>query len=98
MCNNTIYTACINDGYCLIINAANKNSLTTIKEFQTLPNPFTHNTDLTVDDNYIPTTDETSSPPDGNKVMSWLRSWSIVKEVHWQEDLLAILEPMRQEG
>ncbi len=86
MRNDAIYAACINDGYCSIINATNKNSLTTIKEFQTLQNPFTHNTDLTVDGNYILTTDETSSPPDGNKVMSWLHSRSIVEEAHWQED------------
>ncbi len=57
---DTIFAACINDGYCAILNATNKDSIKLIKEF-TYPNAVTHNAWVTEDRKYLFTTDEGGS-------------------------------------
>lgn len=66
--NDTIYASNIDVGRLTIIDARNKDSLKTLAFFRTLPNPFTHNSDLTKDSRYIFTTDETETPPGRLKI------------------------------
>ncbi|HEX2787937.1 MAG TPA: choice-of-anchor B family protein [Ignavibacteria bacterium] len=81
--NDTIYASCINAGEINIINATNKAAPVTVKTFQTVPNPFTHNSARTVDGKYLFTTDETSSPNGKLKVwnianlnnVTYVRNW-----------------------
>jgi len=58
--NDTIFAACINDGYLAILNATNKDSIKLIKEF-TYPGAVTHNAWVTNDRKYLMTTDEGGS-------------------------------------
>lgn len=81
--NDTIYASCINAGEINIINATNKAAPVTVKTFQTVPNPFTHNSARTVDGKYLFTTDETSSPNGKLKIwnianlnnVTYVRNW-----------------------
>ncbi|MEO8664422.1 MAG: choice-of-anchor B family protein [Ignavibacteria bacterium] len=66
--NDTIWSANIFDGKLTIINATDKDNLTTIRQWNNLPDPFPHNCVLTPDRNYIFTTDETALPPGRVKV------------------------------
>lgn len=63
--NDTIWAANVYSGKTTIINAANKNSLTTIRVFQSYPvsTVSTHNCDITRDRKYLLTTNEVDSPP-----------------------------------
>jgi choice-of-anchor B domain-containing protein len=70
--NDTIYACNINDGFISVINASNKNSLTTVNSWLNNPNPFPHNCALPNDRRYIYTTDETSSP--NGKLKIWDKS------------------------
>jgi choice-of-anchor B domain-containing protein len=67
--NDTIWAANINSGRITIINAVNKDNMETVTFFQTLPNPFTHNCAITVDRDYLFSTDETSNP--NGKLKIW---------------------------
>lgn len=58
--NDTIFAACINDGYCAILDARNKDSIKLIKQF-TYPNAVTHNAWVSEDRKYLFTTDEGGS-------------------------------------
>lgn len=60
--NDTIWAANIFDGNISIINAVNKNSLTTINTFANNPDPGPHNTALTADRRYLYVTDEINGP------------------------------------
>ena len=63
--NDTIWAANVYSGKTTIINATNKNSLTTIRSFQSYPvsTISTHNCDITRDRKYLLTTNEVDSPP-----------------------------------
>lgn len=63
--NDTIWAANVYSGKTTIINATNKNSLTTIRSFQSYPvsTVSTHNCDITRDRKYLLTTNEVDSPP-----------------------------------
>jgi choice-of-anchor B domain-containing protein len=58
--NDTIYAACVYNGYLSILNATNKDNITLIHEF-TYPGAVTHNAALTDDAKYLVTTDEGGS-------------------------------------
>ncbi|MBS1493417.1 MAG: choice-of-anchor B family protein [Bacteroidetes bacterium] len=58
--NDTIFAACINNGYCAILDARNKDSIKLIKEF-TYPGAVTHNCAVSEDRKYLFTTDEGGS-------------------------------------
>jgi choice-of-anchor B domain-containing protein len=58
--NDTIFAACINEGYLAILDARNKDSIKLIKEF-TYPGAVTHNAWVTDDRKYLFTTDEGGS-------------------------------------
>ncbi|MBX7044795.1 MAG: choice-of-anchor B family protein [Ignavibacteria bacterium] len=64
--NDTIFAACINDGYVAILDAKNKDSIKLIYQF-TYPNPVTHNAWVTEDRKYLVTTDEEG----GNHAKIW---------------------------
>ena len=69
--NDTIYACNIYDppGTITVINAADKDNLTTIASWVNNPNPFPHNAALTAGRTYIYTTDETSTP--NGKLKIW---------------------------
>ena len=64
--NDTIFAACINDGYCTVLDARNKDSIKLIYQF-TYPNAVTHNAWVTEDRKYLVTTDEGG----GNHAKIW---------------------------
>lgn len=66
--NDTIWAANISDGKMSVINAANKDNLTTITDWTNGPNPFPHNSALTPGRKFIFTTDETLTPPGRLKI------------------------------
>lgn len=68
--NDTIYSANIFDGNISIINAVNKNNLTTIKTFANLPDPGPHNTALSTNGDYLYVTDEIGGPS-ARKLKIW---------------------------
>jgi len=72
--NDTIYACNIYDppGTVSVINAANKDNLTTIASWVNNPNPFPHNCAIPNDRRFIYTTDETSSP--NGKLKVWNKS------------------------
>ncbi len=72
--NDTIYACNIYDppGTISVINAANKDNLTTIASWVNNPNPFPHNCAIPTDRRFIYTTDETSSP--NGKLKVWNKS------------------------
>jgi choice-of-anchor B domain-containing protein len=63
--NDTIYAMNINssDGQITVINAVNKDNLTTVAQWHNLPNPSPHNCDLTADRKYLLATDEVGNLP-----------------------------------
>lgn len=69
--NDTIYACNINNppGTITVINAANKDNLTTIASWVNNPNPMPHNAALTAGRTFIYTTDETISP--NGKLKVW---------------------------
>ena len=82
--DDTIYAACINDGYLSVIDATNKDSLRLVHEWLNLPNPSTHNSALTVDKNYIMTTDEVGALPRLLKVWDIQDIQNPVQVATWQ--------------
>ncbi|MCX7877143.1 MAG: choice-of-anchor B family protein [Ignavibacteria bacterium] len=84
--NDTIYACNIYDppGTVSVINAVNKNSLTTVTSWVNNPNPFPHNCALTTDRRYIYTTDETTSPPGKLKIWDITNIMSPVLVTTWQ--------------
>ena len=64
--NDTIFAACIDAGYCAILDARNKDSIKLIYQF-TYPNAVTHNAWVTEDRKYLVTTDEGG----GNHAKIW---------------------------
>jgi choice-of-anchor B domain-containing protein len=82
--DDTIWAANIYEGRITIINASNKDNPETVTFFQTIPNAFTHNCALTVDRDYLFTTDETSTPPGRLKIWD-VRDLSNIQFVtNWQ--------------
>jgi len=69
--NDTIWASNVYSGKTTIINAQNKNSLTTIRSFQSYPQSVvsTHNCAITTDRKYLLTTNEIDSPP--GKLFVW---------------------------
>ncbi len=82
--NDTLFTSNINNGKLAIFNVANKDSVKFITSFQTVPNPFTHNSAVTKDRKYIFTTDETSNPPGKLKVWNIENIFNPVFITSWQ--------------
>jgi hypothetical protein len=66
--NDTIWAANISDGKMSVINAQNKDNMTTITSWTNGPNPFPHNSALTPGRKFIFTTDETLTPPGRLKI------------------------------
>lgn len=66
--NDTIWAANIDDGKMSVINAQNKDNMTTITSWTNGPNPFPHNSALTSGRKFIFTTDETLTPPGRLKI------------------------------
>lgn len=66
--NDTIWAANISDGKMSVINAQNKDNMTTITSWTNGPNPFPHNSALTSGRKFIFTTDETLTPPGRLKI------------------------------
>jgi choice-of-anchor B domain-containing protein len=82
--NDTLFTSNINNGKLAIFDVANKDSIKFITSFQTVPNPFTHNSAVTKDRKYIFTTDETSNPPGKLKVWNIENLSNITFVTNWQ--------------
>jgi len=84
--NDTIYACNIYDppGTISVINAANKDNLTTITSWVNNPNPFPHNAALTAGRTYIYTTDETSSPNGKLKVWNISNLSNVTFVTNWQ--------------
>lgn len=82
--NDTIWAANINDGRVSIINATNKNSLTTIHTFQNLPGSGPHNTALSADRKRLFVTDEIGTAPFRMKVWNVENPTSPVFITNWQ--------------
>ncbi|MGH2575994.1 MAG: choice-of-anchor B family protein, partial [Ignavibacteria bacterium] len=82
--NDTIWAADIFDDNISVINALNKDNLTTITQWQNLPNPFPHNCALTTDRRYLLTTDETTSPPGKLKVWNIENLANVTFVTSWQ--------------
>lgn len=84
--NDTIYACNIYDppGTISVINAANKDNLTTITSWVNNPNPFPHNAALTPGRTYIYTTDETSSPNGKLKVWNISDLSNVTFVTNWQ--------------
>lgn len=84
--NDTIYACNIYDppGTITVINAANKDNLTTITSWVNNPNPFPHNAALTAGRTYIYTTDETSSPNGKLKVWNISNLSNVTFVTNWQ--------------
>ena len=58
--NDTIFAACINDGYLSILDATDKDNITLVKEF-TYPQAVTHNAWVTSDGDYLVVSNEGGS-------------------------------------
>lgn len=84
--NDTIYACNIYDppGTITVINATNKDNLTTITSWVNNPNPFPHNAALTAGRTYIYTTDETSTPPGKLKVWNISNLSNVTFVTNWQ--------------
>jgi len=84
--NDTIYACNIYDppGTITVINAANKDNLTTIASWVNNPNPFPHNAALTPGRTYIYTTDETSTPNGKLKVWNISNLSNVTFVTNWQ--------------
>jgi choice-of-anchor B domain-containing protein len=66
--NDTIWASNVYTGKTSVINATNKNSLSTIKTWSSFPvsQISTHNSDITIDRRFILTTNEINGPPSGS--------------------------------
>jgi choice-of-anchor B domain-containing protein len=82
--NDTIWAANIYSGRITVIDATDKNNMQTITFFQTLPIPFPHNCALTVDRDYLLTTDETDEPPGRLKIWDVRNLSNITFVTQWQ--------------
>jgi choice-of-anchor B domain-containing protein len=82
--NDTLFTSNINAGKLAIFDVRNKDSVRFITSFQTIPNPFTHNTAITTDRKFILTTDETQSPPGKLKIWNIENIFNPVFVASWQ--------------
>jgi len=60
--NDTIWACNISSGRVTVINAINKDSLREVTNWNNLPSPAPHNSDITRDRKYILVTDENSAP------------------------------------
>jgi choice-of-anchor B domain-containing protein len=67
-----------------VINATNKDALTTITSWINNPNPFPHNCDLLPGRTYILTTDETQTPPGKLKVWDISNLSNVTFVTSWQ--------------
>ncbi len=81
--NDTIYAANINSGKVSIINATNKNSLSSITSFVNLPGAGPHNTALTVDRKRLFVTDEIGTAPHLLKIWNIENLSSITYVTNW---------------
>lgn len=82
--NDTIWTANIFDGNVSVINATNKNSMTTINTFTNLPGAGPHNTALTTNRKRLFVTDEIGTAPYRLKVWNIENVSSPVFVTSWQ--------------
>ena len=82
--NDTMWASNISAGKLTVIDVSNKDSLRTITSWQTLPDPFTHNSALTTDHKYIFTTDETSNPPGKLKIWNIQDLNNVIYEGSWR--------------
>lgn len=82
--NDTLFTANIYTGKLALFDVSNKDSIRFITSFQTVPNPFTHNSAVTRDRKYILTTDETQSPPGKLKIWNIENIFNVVNVASWQ--------------
>jgi choice-of-anchor B domain-containing protein len=83
--NDTIWACNIySPGTISVINAVNKDNLTTITSWVNNPNPFPHNCDLLPGRTYILTTDETSNPVGKLKVWNISNLSNVLLVTSWQ--------------
>ncbi|MDQ3194421.1 MAG: choice-of-anchor B family protein [Bacteroidota bacterium] len=82
--NDTLYAANIYDGKVSIINATNKNLLTTITSFVNLPGSGPHNTALSINGNRLFVTDEIGTAPYKLKVWNIEDLSNITYVTSWQ--------------
>lgn len=82
--NDTIYAANINDGKVSIINATNKNSLSTVTSFTNLPGSGPHNTALTSNRKRLFVTDEIGTSPHLLKIWNIENLSNITYVTNWQ--------------
>ena len=88
--NDTIYAANIypagqgGTGSIYVINAANKDNLTTINSWVNNPNPFPHNCALMPGRTFVLTTDETSTPNGKLKVWNISDLSNVIFVANWQ--------------
>lgn len=82
--NDTIWAAAIFDGFICTINAGNKDSLRTIRNWLNLPAPGPHNTALTDNRKYLYVTDEIGSFPRFTKVWNVTDLNNPVLETMWR--------------
>ncbi len=82
--NDTIYAANINDGKVSIINASNKNSLSTVTTFTNLPGSGPHNTALSENRKRLFVSDEIGTAPYRMKVWNIENKTSPVFITYWQ--------------
>jgi len=81
--NDTIYAANIDDEKVSIINASNKNSLTTVTSFVNLPGSGPHNCDLTEDNKRLYVCDEIGTAPFRLKVWNIENKSNITYVTTW---------------
>ncbi len=82
--NDTIWTANIFDGNISVINATNKNSMSTIATFDNLPGAGPHNTALTTNNKRLFVTDEIGTAPYRLKVWNIENVTNPVFVTAWQ--------------
>jgi len=82
--NDTLFTSNINTGKLAVFDVSNKDSVKFINSFQTVPNPFTHNSAVTGDRKHIFTTDETSNPPGKLKIWNIEDLSDVIFIANWQ--------------
>ncbi|HEY3249659.1 MAG TPA: choice-of-anchor B family protein [Ignavibacteria bacterium] len=82
--NDTIWGAGIFDGNIYVIDARDKNNLTTITSFQNIPDPGPHNTALSQDHKFLFVTDEIGGNPRYLKVWNVENVFNPVQVATWQ--------------
>lgn len=82
--NDTLFTSNINNGKLAIFDVSNKDSIKLITSFQTVPNPFTHNSAVTKDRKFIFTTDETQNPAGKLKIWNIENLSNVTFVTSWQ--------------